>query len=188
VCASTGYVGYRLGNLDGAQLMANNVNKDQRIAQLQAQLAAAGRAPGPAPGGAGPGQSAPTASSASEGVAKSVSRACPVNDTWDCARQLARGQKESDEFKANDEERYFYFEAREPGAFTVVVNPTLRSQALEFAIYDPDRKEVTRGAFDRGRPGSIEMRARTAGRYYIRLKLFICCVREPDSYTIALAS
>jgi hypothetical protein len=156
-----------------AALMADIGRKDERIAQLEAQLPAARRTSSTADG-------LPTAAAAPQ--------SCPLNDTWECAKKLAVGQKDSDEFRARDQERYYYFDVAAPRALTVTVDPVPSTRHVVLTIHDADRREISRQSFAERHPGSLDTRVRAAGRYYIKLRLGFCCVSAADPYTIVLSS
>jgi hypothetical protein len=157
-----------------AGLIAEIKRKDQRIAHLEAQL---------------PGSSRST----SDGAAQltpvnrpTATASCPLNDTWECAKGLSVGQKDSDEFRANDRERYYYIDIATPRAFTVIMDPVPESPWASVSVHDADRRELKEQGF--AAPGSFDTRVRAAGRYYLKVKLQYCCVRAPQPYTITLSS
>jgi hypothetical protein len=164
-----------------AALMADIGRKDERIAQLEAQLPAVRRT-----GNNG----GPAQSSTADGLptAAAAPQSCPLNDTWECAKKLAVGQKDSDEFRARDQERYYYFDVAAPRALTVTVDPVPSTRHVVLTIHDADRREISRQSFAERHPGSLDTRVRAAGRYYIKLRLGFCCVSAADPYTIVLSS
>jgi len=168
-----------------ATLIADIRRRDDRIAQLEAQLPAVRRTD--IDRASSEPSSAPTGST-SAGSTTAAPASCPVNDTWECAKKLAVGQKDSDEFRAKDEERYYYFDAAAPRAFTVTVDPVPATRHVVLTIHDADRREISRQSFAERHPGSLDTRVRAAGRYYIKLRLGFCYVSGPDPYTIVLSS
>lgn len=157
-----------------AGLMAELRRKDLRIAQLEAQLPGVSRS---ASGGAPnlPLLNPPTATAS-----------CPLNDTWDCAKELSVGHKDSDEFRAKDQERYYFIDIATPRAFTVTMDPVPESPWAHVSIHDADRRELRQQRFIM--PGSFDTRVRTAGRYYLKIRLSHCCVNTPQPYTVTLSS
>lgn len=182
-CALSAFAGYRLASWDAEGALAEGKRKDQRIAQLEAQLA--GGAPSRERSLADPARRALAPGSP---LAAPAARPCPLNDTWECAEPLAFGQKDTDEFRASDEERYYYVDFAEPRAFTLTLDPVIKSRYVVMSVHDSDRREINQRSYSAGSPGSLDSRVRAAGRYFIRIKLGFCCVREPELYTISLAS
>ncbi len=128
------------------------------------------------------------AAPAAEGPVTPAQEACAINDTWECAEKLTLGQIDRDEFRASDQERYYYVDVTEPSAFTVTVDPVPQRKQIQLTVHDAFRREINERWFIVQTPGSLDTRVRTVGRYYIKLRLSSCCPQTPEPYAITLAS